>query len=92
MATAVERATVVALLLACALCCLWITTATAELEAKNAERREQLSLLRDLIEDPARVPPGPVAALDGLFVQRVVRLDDGCAPLLAFEPPHGGQP
>ena len=91
MAPAFERASAAGLLLVCALCCLWIADATRSLDAENARRREQLMLLREIVSDPARVPTGPVAALDGLYVRRVVRCGTPQGPLLAFESPRGGE-
>lgn len=92
MSIAVERATVAGLLVVSALCCLCISKWTADLERANADREERLGTFRRLVADPGSLPPGPVAALDGLFVRRVVCRVGPCGPGLWFEDVQGDVP
>ena len=79
-----ERGAVHGLLLLCGLCCLGIAWSTADLERANARRREQLQLLGALVADPTRLPPGPIAALDGLYARRLARIATQFGPAIAF--------
>lgn len=92
MSIAVERTTAAGLLVVSVLCCLCISRWTADLERANADREERLRVFRGLIADPHLLPPGPVAALDGLFVRRVVCRVGPCGPRLWFEDAPGDVP
>lgn len=89
---AAERGATAALLLVCALCCLGVANWARDLDAANARRGEQLALFRELLREPHRAPPGPIAALDGLFVKRVVRREGPGGPVLDFATATGGEP
>lgn len=80
------------LLVLCALSCLGIARATAELEAANARRRAQLRLLGQLIADPTTVPPGPIALLDGLYRRPLAVVPTAFGPALAFMDAGAGRP
>lgn len=92
MPLAVERATAAGLLVVTALCCMCIWVWTVRLEQRNEKRRDQLHLLRQFAADPSRLPVGPVAALDGLFVRRIVCRIGPCGPRLWFDDEPGSAP
>ncbi len=79
-----ERSLSIVLLAVAVACCLLVSVSTTALEGANDNRRDQLVLLDQLLADPAVLPAGPVARLDGLFGRRLVRVDAEHGPTVVF--------
>ncbi len=87
----VELILAVGMLLLCCLSCLCIAAGTKSVEAANRRRVEQLRQLATEVGRTDVYVEGPMVELDGLFGQRLSRIETAAGTRVAFAAaPLGG--